>query len=102
MSSFCSFLTKKYVGFWQNFMIGGIPPFYNMVDGVYTIVCELIKLISTLYFLCLILGGKNEPIRYNGINNKQYAISNWNSRKTKAVDIYMFYKCAMYDRMFML
>ena len=42
---------------------------------VYNMVCELIKLISTPYFLCLILGDKNEPIRYNGINNKQYAIS---------------------------
>ena len=55
--------------------IGEIKSISFNYSTVYNMVCELIKLISTPYFLCLILGDKNEPIRYNGINNKQYAIS---------------------------
>ena len=30
VNSFCSFLAKKYVGFWQRFMRGGFSPFYGI------------------------------------------------------------------------
>ena len=30
VNSFCSFLAKKYVGFWQRFMRGEFSPFYGI------------------------------------------------------------------------